>query len=582
MEFHGNSQTETGKLELIRHHFLLKSLHIILDSRIRSLRPSYRSGDLSSASRVRNSDKWFSLVLGDRPAALDNLNFWHRNLTGPMVIDIILVHEPPSSSLEGSHSPGLAMGATVETVIERWVVQYESPQGVAHPLTSDNKKTYKKCIILLRSLYSQMRLLPAYRIFRQLSSSSQSYNFDIIYKVSSCSEPFSQVQEESMKEYTFVPVEAPPGRLCVSVSYYPTLADFNLETSTSFPPRIITDYVGSPTTDRLRTFSSSEKDAGATFPFRMRAPFCAPHQRPHSWTSGFHKGAPFTRNQALGVSPPAYCSSPIRHDFPSLPADVYGQRTQNYRPPTHHKSTSYDEYQLSPPFAPSASPSPPANYSNHTQTHYRSETAPVSIPLPVTGKSLKYLSPNFSDPGRHALPPLSPMNARHDLSSEGSPSSIQSYRKAEAVRAGDLGMTNQNSSHKVSRDSKDDSGRFSGLLSSSGSPCIGFSRSSSRLSFQDDLDDCPFSCPFDVDDVETSDSHLRTSVDRILNQHRLYCLWVKNLKMLLLVFSFICLGQHLLYAKIQVVTLLLPRGPSLRVELEQHLISLCLGRLQMH
>ena len=59
------------------------------------------------------------------------------------------------------------------------------------------------------------------------------------------------------------------------------------------------------------------------------------------------------------------------------------------------------------------------------------------------------------------------------------------------------------------KDSKDDSGRFSGLVSSSGSPRIGFSRSSSRLSFQDDLDDNEFSCPFAVDDVDTSDFQTR-------------------------------------------------------------------------
>jgi hypothetical protein len=47
------------------------------------------------------------------------------------------------------------------------------------------------------------------------------------------------------------------------------------------------------------------------------------------------------------------------------------------------------------------------------------------------------------------------------------------------------------------------------LLSSSGSPRIGFSRSSSRLSFQDDLEDDDFSCPFEVDDVDTSDSYAR-------------------------------------------------------------------------
>lgn len=61
---------------------------------------------------------------------------------------------------------------------------------------------------------------------------------------------------------------------------------------------------------------------------------------------------------------------------------------------------------------------------------------------------------------------------------------------------------------QVSRDSRDDSGRFSGLLSSSGSPRR-FSRSSSRVSFQDDLDDCEFSCPFDVDDVDTPEFQSR-------------------------------------------------------------------------
>ncbi|GLT29702.1 hypothetical protein SLA2020_045490 [Shorea laevis] len=57
---------------------------------------------------------------------------------------------------------------------------------------------------------------------------------------------------------------------------------------------------------------------------------------------------------------------------------------------------------------------------------------------------------------------------------------------------------------KLVRDSKEDSGPFFGLLSSSGSPRIGFSRSSSGLSFLDDMNDCDFSCPFDVDDGDTS------------------------------------------------------------------------------
>jgi hypothetical protein len=50
------------------------------------------------------------------------------------------------------------------------------------------------------------------------------------------------------------------------------------------------------------------------------------------------------------------------------------------------------------------------------------------------------------------------------------------------------------------KDSREESGRFSGVFSSSGSPRHGISRSSSRLSTQDDTDDTYL--PFAVDDVD--------------------------------------------------------------------------------
>ncbi|XP_025012517.2 autophagy-related protein 13a isoform X1 [Ricinus communis] len=515
MDLHSNSHPESGKLEQIVSQFLLKSLHIVLDSRIPSLHPHDRSADFQSSSRVRKSDKWFNLVLGDRPATLGNLNFWQRNLMDPMIIDIILVRTgTASSSVENLYaSPAERM--PIETVIERWVVQYKFLRAMAPQLgenSSSYKKTYKKSIILLRSLYSQTRLLPAYRIFRQLSSSSQTYDFDIIYKVSSFCEPFIRSEEEKMKEYSFVPVEALPGHLSISVTFRPSLSDFNLEPLATFPPKIITDYVGSPTTDPLRSFPSSEKGVRATsFPLRG---ICPPNstacQRPHSWTSGFHRASPFMLNQPLVGSPPAYRTSPMPYDFPSPPLDTYGHRVQSYRPQTHQKATAYDDYQLSPPFSPSMSPSTPTYFpnSNPVQTHITSETAPVTIPLPMTSRSSRYVSPNFSDPNKNSLPPLSPRSTRYDPSSQESSFGIRSIKKAEITRAGESnsGVANHYSGHKTLKDSKDDSGRFSGLLSSSGSPRIGFSRSSSRLSFQDELDDGDFSCPFDVDDVDISDS----------------------------------------------------------------------------
>ncbi|XP_014505035.1 autophagy-related protein 13a isoform X2 [Vigna radiata var. radiata] len=494
MDLQNNMQPELGKLEQIVYQFLLKCLHIILDSRVPFLRPHDRSGDLSIGSRVRRSDKWFNLALGDRPSALDNLNFWHRNLMDPMIIDIILVHD--------------VAGSSVETVIERWVVQYDCPRVVAPQtgdITSSYKKTYQKSIVLFRALYSQMRLLPAYKIFRQLSTYSHSCNFDIVYKVSSFSDPFSRAEGGMMEEYNFTPIEALPGRLCISVTFRTVLSELNLECSASLPTKIITDYVGSPSTDPLRSFPVSDKGVGATsFPLRgIAPPSSSPLDRPHSWTSGFHRAAHFVQNHPYVGSPPVYRGSSKPNDYPSPPIDNYGVRLPNHRILNQQRSTSYDEYQLSPPFSSSPSPSPPTYFyaSNPIQTHIRSETAPVTIPHPVIGRSTRNLSPNFSDPSRNSLPPLSPR--RNDGSFQESPSGIRSLRKLEASRTG----------HKFVRDSKDDSGRFSALLSSSGSPRIGFSRTSSRLSFQDELDDGDFSCPFDVDDVDAPDVQSSQNVD---------------------------------------------------------------------
>ncbi|KAK4795198.1 hypothetical protein SAY86_013192 [Trapa natans] len=485
-------------MDQIVSQFLLKSLHIILNSRIPSLHPISRSTvELGSDSRVRKSDKWFNLVLGDRPSILDNLNFWHRSLTDPMVIDVILVHEGSNSSSVDNlygNSAG-SRGSSVETVIERWAVHHESPR-ISSPQVNDSlsqKKAYKKLIVLLRALYSQMRLLPAYRIFRQLSSATQSYNFDIIYKVSSFGDPFTRAELEGMNEYVFSPVEAPPGCISMSVSYRKTLSDLNLDPAASLIPRIISDYVGSPATDPLRSFPSSDKGLQEIpFPWRVtRPPSSSPFQRPHSWTSGIHRGAPFA------------------HGSPSPPDHLF-HRTQSYRPSVQ-RNVSFDDYQLSPPFSPASSPSPPGQFlcSNPLQHgRPRPGSAPVMIPHQVSTGTTRYATPNSFDPNRHSLPPPSPRSTRLDNSYQESPSGIRLYRKQEISRSGELhlGTASPYVGLKVVRDNRDDSGRFSGLLSSSGSPRVGFSRSSSRLSFQDDLDDGDLSCPFDVDDVDTSDS----------------------------------------------------------------------------
>lgn len=465
---------DMGRLEQIVSHFFPKALHIILDSRIPSLQ-SRVGGRSRDRPNLKKSDKWFNLVMGDRPAALEKLHSWHRNVLDSMIIDIILIHP--------NHDD--------ETVIERWVVQYENPL-IMSPQSSDPRyqKVYKKAIILLRSLHAQTRLLPAYRASRQLSSSlassSSSSGYEMVYKVSSFSDVFSPPVTETMKEFRFTPVEVPPGRLCVSVTYRSDLSDFNLGAHITLPPRIITDYVGSPATDPMRFFPSpGQSFEGASFQGRRRPPLTT--ERPHSWSSGFQR--PPTPNQSFSpqFSPDFFHSS--RTD------GGYG-----YGGDSHH--------QLSPPFSPSGSPSTPRRIS------VRPGTAPVTIPSSATFNRYVSSSSNFSEPSRNPLPPFSPKSTRRSPSSQDSLPGIALYKSSRSGESPSGGLMNHYPGHKLTKDSKYDSGRFSGLLSSSGSPRFGFSRSPSRLSSQDDLDDPDCSCPFDFDDVDESGLQYSQSLDR--------------------------------------------------------------------
>ncbi|KAL0321653.1 UNVERIFIED_CONTAM: Autophagy-related protein 13a [Sesamum calycinum] len=418
---------------------------------------------------------------------MDSLSFWNRTLMEPMIIDIILVQESPNPSSELTSPAASGTEASTETVIERWMVQYEGQRLMAPQIgEATYKKMYRKSIILLRSVHAMLRLLPAYKAFRKLCSLKQNCDFVINYKVCSFSSPFSRAEEESMKKYSFVPIDIQPGRLSVSVIYREDLSDFNLDVLVSCPPQIITDYVERG--NQILPPHFSDLTAGQVVCIRM-----------------------FLHHRANPLGSPPLHRSP--YEYSPSPTETYIHRNQNQRFPTHQKTTSDDL--LSPPFSSSPSPSPPTYLSggNTVQSRLRSETAPVSIPHPMMGRSPRFLSPNLSDPSRHSLPPLSPRNTRYDPSSHESSSGIRSMRRLDSLRAGESSSGPINVSPKVARDAKEDSGRFSSLLSSGSSPRVGFSRSSSRLSFQDDFGDCDFSCPFIVDDVDPPDSQASLNPD---------------------------------------------------------------------
>lgn len=121
------------------------------------------------------------------------------------------------------------------------------------PHVTDVPVVYKQTILMLRSLYSLTRLLPAYRLFRLSCSSPKSCLFTLSYRLSSS--PLSGFNEAEMASFCITPIDTMWGQMLIKVVYHTATSVTASETSISGSPHIITDYVGSPTTERIKKFS---------------------------------------------------------------------------------------------------------------------------------------------------------------------------------------------------------------------------------------------------------------------------------------------------------------------------------------
>lgn len=377
---HGSNNSETAKKEQIITEWFAKTLHIILESRCPYVSSRNYSGEQglsspssssSSSSSVRSRDKWFNLALKDCPAALEKIDFWRQSNLEPMVVDVVLVQRSSNEDLLDSSAktrPARNLpqdecgnGTKSEKIIERWVLQYQTNKinnvGTGAPVSKRSISTstptlYKKSILLLRSLYVTVRLLPAYKLFRDLISSSQIRTYYLCHRVSSFVEPFTHKEEAGMQRFEFDPVDTSCGRLCLSVLYSSSVLGLISEPSMQMTHELIPDYVGSPLAEPLKRFPSGPQPQGC--------PSFSPFGRRHSW-SDLHRAPPHS-----GFPSP----SPTRSEPHALLSKPHSHRLPPTVPP-------------SPNFSPSLSPSPPGNTPNRNISNalLRSESAPDSIPV---------------------------------------------------------------------------------------------------------------------------------------------------------------------------------------------------------
>lgn len=449
---HGNAHSEAAKMEQIITEFFAKSLHIILESRALYMSSRNSCGDQavsspssssSSSSCVRPRDKWFNLALRECPAALENIDLWRQSNLEPIVIDVILVQRPlnwdpvsfppkrvlpRSSSLKerypfcwNSDQEELGIEAKSEKIVERWVVQYESRK--TRDSNSNSRRAsnislhnlYKKSTLLLRSLYATVRLLPAYKIFRELNSSAQIRAFTLAHRVSSFVEPFTRKEEAEMLKFGFTPVDTSSGRLCLSVMYFPSASDVSSEPSTPLSPQVITDYVGSPLADPLRRFPSLPSTGLPSH----SSPSSLPFSRRHSWSYDHFRASP----PSIACSP-----SPTHSESHTSVSTANSRRFPPSSLPPHptelslfqKKNTGFDDYYPSPSHTIHKSGSLPST------TLLRTESAPVSIPTAEVADS-----PVYSN--RHYLRPSPPFRGSSCASKTDINMNMQTGATAEKV-----------------------------------------------------------------------------------------------------------------------------------------------------
>lgn len=320
-----------------------------------------------------------------------------------------------------------------------------SGSGMAAKGAVEVPLVYKRAVIMLRTLYCTARTLPAYRLFRLAKNSSLSRNFTLAFCVSASPPDLTQSDEASMTPYSFAPIDTPDGRMCVSVAYRHTSTVTAAEITPSIAPKIISDYVGSPTTDPLRRFSSSphtgsapnvgvSKRRGVPAVSLPSSPSGAALGRRHSWSGAANKASgsslpsPTVRNNSKSPSPvhpsdafpspssphppsPRPASSPLGPGMSprSSPSHPLFARHYPSQPSSLHQTSQpipVKGRQCSPGSTPSPSPSPPNPSLPHNSRHC---SAPVSIPRPSArvSQSLPMAEPSQLH-SRNSRPPQSP------------------------------------------------------------------------------------------------------------------------------------------------------------------------------
>eukprot|EP00890_Picochlorum_soloecismus_P005165 jgi/Picsp_1/564/NSC_00561-R1_---NA--- len=191
---------------------------------------------------------WFKLHIEERDEVNEMIGLWKRkckgkmqrsaanNLCAPLVLDVYLKpgsgnafkgKTDVSGAIETKNPEKFASQSDPNgmKLLERWTVQYvassQSSQILSGSLSRSGvlrfhpRAVYKKLSLLLRALYSYLRILPAHKLKRAAASNGE----DVFSFVFAMHSETGGLQKEGMKTYSFHPVETASGEFVLQVDY---------------------------------------------------------------------------------------------------------------------------------------------------------------------------------------------------------------------------------------------------------------------------------------------------------------------------------------------------------------------------
>ena len=313
--------------------------------------------------------------------------------------------------------PATPFAASNETLLESWVFSYAPQTQISTASMSRSTMArlnpsgvYKRLLVMLRSLVSYTRILPAYRLYRACKI-QQGSAFSLTYRLSNTL-PFSEGEmacsprQRGMQSFDFAPVETTTGQFRLMVEYKPAAAvmpvlDSGASSSSTRAPCVVNDYVMSERRPHRMTAANTAAD---TTP---ESPGGPPSLQRRSWSASLRNVqiSPFV---CMGGEPPPspkYGSSAPQHAVNPAPVLIRtrssaGSNTSSPspRPPLPHpKSDSSIRLASSPMSIPIRDGNVSAEFLEDVGTSH-SPQLPFAMTPSCTSSFSHYRNPSHSPP----------------------------------------------------------------------------------------------------------------------------------------------------------------------------------------